>query len=533
MLSKNPNLSPAVVDSILEVTAVDLGTTGKDCDFGAGRIDALAAVNYVTGSGGPMIVLRTVAIHDSPPGGNNDGRLDPGEQAKLRITLRNSGGAACNNTAGTFRSTDSRLAVIDSLGTWGDIGSGEEATNTIDPIEVSASSLIPPGTRVACTLLVTGDSAYYSTKIPIFLTVGVPPPQPGTIIWGPKVCPGMPSDWGLYGVAYNQQDSLIYCVYFMSATAYKYTSDSLLESRGTITLPEDSCTDIAYCSYDNTFWLVANPSKRVYKITPTGSVIRYFTVPQAEYPCGVVEYEESHRVYVSDRRSSTTSQQRIFVYDTLGNILDTIIHPVSGVYGTRCLALDYRCPDNPPSILNIFSWFDATGTYLDSCAMLEIDRVNETLRNRFRFANTQWNIRGIECDPRDGSYWITIMQYASGSNNMIFKVVGFNMGGVGVEERNRLPEISSRIRVEARPNPFTGRTVLSVALGQPGTVDLQVFDNTGRLVRNVVRARPVTTHSDFIWDGRDEAGKTVARGVYFYRVKGSDCEAWGKLVLTR
>ncbi|MGC9111806.1 MAG: S8 family peptidase, partial [candidate division WOR-3 bacterium] len=40
MLSKNPNLTPAVVDSILEVTAVDLGSAGKDNDFGAGRIDA-------------------------------------------------------------------------------------------------------------------------------------------------------------------------------------------------------------------------------------------------------------------------------------------------------------------------------------------------------------------------------------------------------------------------------------------------------------------------------------------------------------
>ncbi|MEO0068647.1 MAG: T9SS type A sorting domain-containing protein, partial [candidate division WOR-3 bacterium] len=319
-----------------------------------------------------------------------------------------------------------------------------------------------------------------------------------------------------------------------SPTVYKYTSDSLLQSRGTITLPEDSCTDIAYCSYDNTFWLVANPSKRVYKITPSGSVVRYFTVPQAEYPCGVVEDEENHLVYVSDRRGTTTPQQRIFVYDTLGNILDTINHPVSGVYGTRCLALDERCPENPPSVLNIFTWFDGTGTYLDSCGMLEIDRVNWTLRNRFRFTNTEWNIRGIEYDPRDGSYWVTIMQYASGSNNMIFKVVGFNMGSVGVEEEEKvLPELGRGIRVAVRPNPFTGRTVLSVALENPGLVDLQVYDNLGRLVRNVARSRSVITGSEFVWDGRDDAGAEVARGVYFYRVRSGSDEVWGKVILTR
>jgi len=44
MLSKNPELEPWEVDSILEITAVDFGPAGKDTDFGAGRISALAAV---------------------------------------------------------------------------------------------------------------------------------------------------------------------------------------------------------------------------------------------------------------------------------------------------------------------------------------------------------------------------------------------------------------------------------------------------------------------------------------------------------
>jgi hypothetical protein len=44
MLDKNPDLTPLEIDSILETTAIDLGPSGKDNDFGAGRIDALNAV---------------------------------------------------------------------------------------------------------------------------------------------------------------------------------------------------------------------------------------------------------------------------------------------------------------------------------------------------------------------------------------------------------------------------------------------------------------------------------------------------------
>jgi serine protease AprX len=531
MLSKNPVLSPLVVDSILEITAVDLGPGGKDNDYGAGRIDALAAVNYVTGSGGPMVILRRAIVIDSPPGGNNNGKVDPGETDKLEMTLRNSGGAAINNVAGEFRSGDARLTVSDPNGLWGSIPSGGEATNTADWFEVHAAGSIPPGTAIACTLLVTGDSADYSTRLMVNLVVGTPPRQPGEIIWGPLTCPGMPTDWGLYGVSYNTNDNLIYCNYFMSPTIYKYSSDSALTAQGTVTAPEDSCTDIDYCSYDNTFWLVANASKKVYKITPTGTVVRQFSVPFADYPCGLTEQEETHTLFLSDRRLGGTNQQRLFVLDTAGNLLDTLIHPVSGYYGSRCLALDYRCPTNGPSLLNMYTWFDASGTYLDSCGMMEIDRVNNTLLHQYRFPNTGWNMRGIENDPRDGSYWVTIMQGGT-TENMILKVVGFNYG-VGVEESK--PEHvaeRSKISVRAWPNPFTHGTVLSVQLAQPGNVDLKVYDNNGRIVRELASGRSVVTRASFPWDGRDGNGRTLAPGIYFYRVHAAGAEAWGKVVLS-
>ncbi|MGD8979782.1 MAG: S8 family serine peptidase, partial [candidate division WOR-3 bacterium] len=47
MLSRKPDLTPEVIDSILESTAIDLGPVGKDNDFGAGRIDAFSAITAV------------------------------------------------------------------------------------------------------------------------------------------------------------------------------------------------------------------------------------------------------------------------------------------------------------------------------------------------------------------------------------------------------------------------------------------------------------------------------------------------------
>jgi subtilisin family serine protease len=173
MLSKNPDLTPAEVDSILELTAVDRGAPGKDNDFGAGRIDALAAVNYVSVPSGPVLRLTSTRIIDST--GNNDGILDPGETAALLATLRNFGGADCDNVTGKFRTYDTLLTVADSIGAWGDIPSGRSDTNTADPFMLDADSSIVPGTQFTCSLFISGDSAVlYATVIELQITVGVP-----------------------------------------------------------------------------------------------------------------------------------------------------------------------------------------------------------------------------------------------------------------------------------------------------------------------------------------------------------------------
>jgi len=97
------------------------------------------------------------------------------------MTLRNSGGAACNNTTGRFVSTDARLTVTDPSGAWGNIPSGGSATNSADRFAVSADAGIPHGTAIRCTLFVAGDSADYQKVLPINLVIGTPP-IPGMLV---------------------------------------------------------------------------------------------------------------------------------------------------------------------------------------------------------------------------------------------------------------------------------------------------------------------------------------------------------------
>jgi serine protease AprX len=75
ILDANPNLTVAKIDSILECTAVELGSSGKDNTYGSGRVDALAAVQAalavgVAGDGqtGPAELLIS-SVNPNPVSG--------------------------------------------------------------------------------------------------------------------------------------------------------------------------------------------------------------------------------------------------------------------------------------------------------------------------------------------------------------------------------------------------------------------------------------------------------------------------------
>ena len=63
MMSANPTLKPSELENILKITAVDLGAAGTDPSFGAGRINAAAAVQRARGvTIVPDVTLPQVAI---------------------------------------------------------------------------------------------------------------------------------------------------------------------------------------------------------------------------------------------------------------------------------------------------------------------------------------------------------------------------------------------------------------------------------------------------------------------------------------
>jgi endonuclease I len=83
------------------------------------------------------------------------------------------------------------------------------------------------------------------------------------------------------------------------------------------------------------------------------------------------------------------------------------------------------------------------------------------------------------------------------------------------------------------PNPFNPSTTISYELDTAARVDLQVFDLAGRLVRTLYAGDETAGPHEKAWQGRDQAGRTVAAGVYFYRLRAGREVETRRMVLAK
>ncbi|MCK4250123.1 T9SS type A sorting domain-containing protein [candidate division WOR-3 bacterium] len=138
---------------------------------------------------------------------------------------------------------------------------------------------------------------------------------------------------------------------------------------------------------------------------------------------------------------------------------------------------------------------------------------------------------------------------AKGSNKYLITYTGF-IDSLGARPANTMriwgkfqeftgiEETTGRLTHDAihlfqnYPNPFRHITEIRYQLTDSGKANLNIYDVSGRLVRQF--NNPTIVQSDqIIWDGRDNFGNYVGAGVYFYRLDTENFSEVKKMILIR
>ncbi|MCZ6677828.1 MAG: T9SS type A sorting domain-containing protein, partial [Candidatus Poribacteria bacterium] len=99
-------------------------------------------------------------------------------------------------------------------------------------------------------------------------------------------------------------------------------------------------------------------------------------------------------------------------------------------------------------------------------------------------------------------------------------------------------EVKHTTLLQNYPNPFNPETWLPYALAEAADVTLRIYNLSGELVRTLAIGRQsagvyLSRDGAVYWDGRDDAGQSVASGVYFYQLVAGEYKQTRRMVLMK
>ncbi len=138
----------------------------------------------------------------------------------------------------------------------------------------------------------------------------------------------------------------------------------------------------------------------------------------------------------------------------------------------------------------------------------------------------QYNSKPI--DLRTTSEYV----YQTVSEKMPFKLIVGKKAYIQNEMAKTLPDGFDL--AQNFPNPFNPTTAINFKLPRESDVRLEIISLLGQRIVTLAEGKFVPGVYTVVWDGKDQLGKPVASGVYFYRlVAGRDVIQTKKMILTR
>ncbi len=433
--------------------------------------------------GAPQLVAAGTQCWDPRPGGNNNGRLDPGETAELALGLANIGLGNCQNVSARLRSGDARLVVSDSVGTYGAVPAGQTVFNSSDRFGVSASGAIPPETQLPCTLRISGDG-YSATRV-VTIAVGA--------LTAADPIPDGPRQPALY-FAYDDVDT-----FYTACPEFEWVEINGVGTRLTlsddqtvvITLPTSfgpfrwygqNYTQLSICgngwvglgsttssAYSNTELPATSLPPAVFLnwddlYPPTGGGVWYWH--DAANRRFIVEWDSV--AYYSNR--TTFEKNQVIFYDTSQAAPDGNCRVKVQYLSNNGMSSSTVGSQDPSRTVAIQALFN--GNYHRAAAPVTAGRAIL-----------------YSTDPVQ----------------------------TGVTDRPDAARVVLRLGVS--PNPLRGRATVSLGVALAGRVSVALYDRSGRRVRTLADREMAPGRYELNWDGRDEVGQKVAQGVYFLRVQ--------------
>jgi hypothetical protein len=530
---------------------------GYNCPYGPQPF-AIVVTGDLAVSAQPNVVYQSSTIDDAA--GNNNGRIDPGETVDITVTLRNDGSVDATGATGTLRTSSSDITLIDSVASYGTIAaSGGTAQGTF---QLSAAASIPQGTVIPMTVYLEANGGAYTTNCNFQVIVGLPRADYVDHDVGNCVLTvtkqggiGFLNQGGLgSGFIYpNPGTNQLYHASLALANAPNYVMDRFYPNTGTpnntdwlcTTVPDgrcwiDTCTP---CASDQESWAMYSDSG----YTSPKSII----ITQHGFAWEDPSYDDFVIAVFDVKNAGSSAVSNIHTGVIADFDMGDAYSNLAGTDVSRRLAYMWY-PSSPNPYVGVKLLYPTTATnvtVLQNPVYVYNGAVNiwhdTTL---YKFLNGTLSFPS-GATPDDWSIVLSAAPYTLNPGDIEQVAFAF-VGGtslsdlqtnadsaqsvydqyLGIEEIVS-PEIIIDGFVKLYPNPFTKSTCMSFSLSKAANVRIKVYNAVGQLVKTVIDEKCDAGLNNVHWNSRDDSGKLLPNGIYFYSLETEGYHGTGKMII--
>ena len=123
--------------------------------------------------------------------------------------------------------------------------------------------------------------------------------------------------------------------------------------------------------------------------------------------------------------------------------------------------------------------------------------------------------------------WLPCARLRNSNDILSFDVWHFKI--VGVQKQKGGVSIFDNVL-----DPYKGQeTIIAAYLQKPGMLTIQIMSIDGSIIRTIERSYKAAGDHIYFWDGKNNGGNPVARGIYFVRIAGPDIDEIRKILVVK
>ncbi len=136
---------------------------------------------------------------------------------------------------------------------------------------------------------------------------------------------------------------------------------------------------------------------------------------------------------------------------------------------------------------------------------------------------------GVDTNNTGSSYLMTNdgwSEYTTG--NAMIRALGTYVNST---ESNNI--VQAKINATNYPNPFNPVTTIKYNVPTSGKVIVEIYNIAGQKVKTLVNENQKAGMNQVVWNGTDNAGRTVTSGIYLYKIKNGKYTSTKKMILMK